>query len=140
MLRERFRIASVIASSASRDNHLVLRRVERHQQLVEMLHRRGERISFRELSDWFGVSHRTIARDVERLRHSGVPIDVRSGRHGGARLPGLIRQAAISFDIAELTALMSSLSALGPTASESAGSAMHKLVKAINPDCGDVAE
>ncbi|WP_130176919.1 HTH domain-containing protein [Cryobacterium sp. SO1] len=105
-----------------------------------MLHRRGERVSFRELGDWFGVSHRTIARDVERLRHSGVPIDVRAGRRGGARLPSLIRRADLSFDIAEVAALMSSLAALGPTASESAASAMHKLVAALNPDRGDAAE
>ncbi|AZI57512.1 HTH domain-containing protein [Nakamurella antarctica] len=130
----------MIAAAASRDNHLVLRRVERHQQLVEILHRRGDRVSFRELSDWFGVSRRTIARDVQRLRHSGVPIDVRAGRRGGASLPRLIHRANIWFDIAELTALMSSLSALGPTASESAASAMHKLVTALNPDRGDLAE
>jgi hypothetical protein len=40
---------------------------------------------------------------------------------------------AIVFDLPEAAALMSSLAVLGPTASESAASAMRKLVEALNP-------
>ena len=39
-----------------------------------------------ELARKTGVSARTVARDVERLRLSGVPVEARRGRDGGVRL------------------------------------------------------
>lgn len=74
-------------AAASRDGHLALRRVERQQALIERLHAsRGERIQLGELARDLGVSVRTIARDVERLRLSGVPLHAYQGRAGGVRL------------------------------------------------------
>ena len=59
-------------AASSRDGHLALRRVERQQALIERLHAaRGQRVRLGELARELGVSERTVARDVERLRLSG---------------------------------------------------------------------
>ena len=121
-------------ATASRDGHLALRRVERQQALIERLHAtRGQPVRLEELARDLGVSVRTVARDVERLRDSGVPLDVRRGRAGGVSLLPTRAVMPIEFDLPELAALMSSLAVLGPTVSESAASAMRKLADALNP-------
>lgn len=121
-------------AASSRDGHLALRRVERQQALIERLHAaRGERVRLETLARELGVSSRTIARDVERLRLSGVPLDAHQGRGGGVNLVPTQAPVPIVFDTPEVAALMSSLAVLGPTVSESAASAMSKLVEALNP-------
>lgn len=124
-------------AAASRDGHLALRRVERQQALIERLHAsRGERIQLGELARDLGVSVRTIARDVERLRLSGVPLHAHQGRAGGVRLLPVSPAIALELDLPEAAALMSSLAVLGPTVSDSAASAMRKLVEALNTSRG----
>jgi len=118
-------------AASSRDSHLTIRRVERQQHLIERLHASGDRITLGALAAEFGVAERTVARDLERLRLSGVPIDVAAGRGGGAIIHRTGPIAAISFDLPEIGALMSSLVNLGPTASESAAAAMRKLADAL---------
>ncbi|HSJ84580.1 MAG TPA: HTH domain-containing protein [Acidimicrobiia bacterium] len=121
-------------AASSRDGHLALRRVERQQELIERLHSaRGERIQIGELARHFGVSDRTIARDVERLRLSGVPLTVRQGRGGGISLAHSGGAIPIVFDMPEVAALMSSLAVLGPSVSQSAASAMRKLSESLDP-------
>ncbi|HLR94543.1 MAG TPA: HTH domain-containing protein [Jiangellaceae bacterium] len=119
-------------AATSRDGHLALRRVERQQALIERLHgARGRRLSLAELSYEFGVSVRTVARDVERLRLSGVPLTSYQGRGGGVSLYPRHELAPLAFDFPEVAALISSLTALGPTATPSAASAMQKLTTAL---------
>ncbi|MFF4197912.1 HTH domain-containing protein [Nonomuraea sp. NPDC001831] len=118
-------------SVASRDNHLTIRRVERRQHLIERLHAAADRITVGTLARDFGVSARTIARDIERLRQSGVPIDVTTGRGGGVAINRHHRIPAIAFDLREIATLVASLTALGPTTSTSATSAMDKLATAL---------
>lgn len=118
-------------STASRDSLLTLRRVERQQHLVAMLVRSRSRRTLQELADRMGVTTRTIARDLERLRHSGIPIDVVPGRGGGVELAATTEPAPVTLDVAEIAALIASLAAVGPTVSESAQSAMTKLVTAL---------
>lgn len=119
------------AAAASRDAHLTLRRVERQQRLVEILCRHKVRRTLQQLADELGVTQRTIARDVQRLRSSGVPIDVAAGRGGGALLRAASAPMRLTFDLAEIAALVASLAALGPTVSESSRSAMAKLTSAL---------
>lgn len=119
------------ASAASRDAHLTLRRVERQQHLIEQLYASPHRLTFAQLADDLGVTERTIARDIERLRHSGVPITVTPGRAGGAIINRTSSTEPVDLDLPEIAAVMASLAALGPTASESAASAMHKLATAL---------
>ncbi len=130
-------------AASSRDGHLALRRVERQQALIERLHRaRGESVQLGVLARDLGVSVRTVARDVERLRLSGVPLEVQRGRAGGVRLRSARGHVVIQFDLPEIAALMSSLAVLGPTVSDSAASAMQKLAdalrnpSAVNPGAG----
>lgn len=120
-------------AASSRDGHLALRRVERQQVLIERLHAaRGDRVQLGDLAHDLGVSERTVARDVERLRLSGVPLDTHRGRGGGVSLRGAGEVIAIVFDLPEVAALMSSLAVLGPTVSDSATSAMRKLAGSFN--------
>ncbi|MEJ2862716.1 helix-turn-helix transcriptional regulator [Actinomycetospora flava] len=119
-------------AAASRDGHLALRRVERQQLVVERLHAaRGTRLPIPELARDLGVSARTLARDVERLRDSGVPITAHPGRGGGVSLAHVAAPAPIRFDLPEAAALLSSLAVLGPTVTPSAASAMRKLADAL---------
>lgn len=119
---------------ASRDGHLALRRVERQQALIQRLHAaHGQRVQLAELAREAGVSVRTMARDVERLRLSGVPLRTHQGRDGGVSLPPVRAGLAITFDLPEVAALVSSLAVLGPTVTDSAASAMRKLVDALEP-------
>jgi predicted DNA-binding transcriptional regulator YafY len=122
-------------AASSRDGHLALRRVERQQAIIERLNRAsGIRVRLEQLADELGVSVRTIARDVDRLRLSGVPLEVYPGRGGGVSLRPTRALAPIEFDLPEVAALMSSLAVLGPSVSESAASAMRKLADSLDQD------
>lgn len=121
-------------AAASRDSPLALRRVERQQVLIERLYAAfGRRLTLAELASECRVSTRTLARDVERLRLSGVPLSTHrgAGAGGGVCLNANRAPIAIAFDVAEIAALMSGLTVLGPTVSHSAGSAMRKLAWAL---------
>lgn len=120
-------------AAASRDPHLTLRRVERQQYIIERLHASRHRLTHRRLADELGVTERTIARDIERLIHSGVRITVVPGRGGGAIIENVAPAGPIDLDLSEIAVLMASLAAVGPTASESATSAMNKLAAALAP-------
>lgn len=121
-------------AAASRDPHLTLRRVERQQHLIERLHAARSRLTLRRLADELRVAERTVARDLERLRHSGVPVTVTPGRGGGAIIDHASPPTPVDLDLPEIAALMASLTALGPTSSDSAASAMRKLVAALGRD------
>ncbi|MEV6493597.1 HTH domain-containing protein, partial [Actinoplanes sp. NPDC051633] len=92
----------------------------------------GQRVELSVLAAELGVAPRTVARDVARLRESGVPVDAYRGRDGGVRLRPARAAITIDFDLPEVAALMSTLAVLGPTVSESAASAMRKLVVALS--------
>ncbi|WP_228760085.1 YafY family protein [Pseudactinotalea sp. HY158] len=122
-----------LQAAASRDPHLTIRRVERQQYIIERLHASRNRLTHQRLADELGVTERTIARDIERLRHSGVPITVVPGRGGGAIIENVAPAGPINLDVPEIAVLMASLAAVGPTVSESATSAMNKLATAVAP-------
>ena len=121
------------ASAASHDPYLTLRRGERQQHLIERLHTSSNRLTLGLLANELGVTERTVARDVERLRHSGVPITVVPGRGGGVSIECATPPGHVELDLPEITALIASLVALGPSTSESAASAMRKLITALRP-------
>lgn len=123
-------------ATVSRDPHLALRRVERQQRLIERLHASRRRHTFRDLARGLHVSERTVARDISRLRRSGIPLEVTPGRAGGVRLDPPVEVQPILFDLPEIAALVSSLVTLGPSVSDSASSAMRKLAGALT-ESGD---
>jgi predicted DNA-binding transcriptional regulator YafY len=118
----------------SRDNHLTLRRVERQQRLIEILAASPELVPTAELAQRLGVGHRTLERDLARLRESGVPVQTVPGPQGGCRLPRRRETRPVALSFSEVAALIASLAALGPTATDSSASAMRALVRAIAPD------
>lgn len=122
-------------AAASREPFLTLRRVERQQRVVEVLaRRRGLPMSTADLARTVGASVRSVERDLARLRDCGLPLRSRSGPGGGVALPAGRAEATVSLSLPELAALVSSMAALGPTATESAGSAMDKLLAALVAD------
>jgi predicted DNA-binding transcriptional regulator YafY len=124
-------------AASSRDGHLALRRVERQQALIERLHAaHGGRVALAALARDLKVSERTVARDVERLRLSGVPVRAHPGRGGGVSLEPALpagRTVTVELDLPEAAALVSSLAVLGPSVSPSAASAMRKLAAVLAP-------
>lgn len=60
-------------------------RLERLEELKGLL-KAGEHVTARQLSTELGISIRTINRDLEILRESGIPIESERGRGGGLRL------------------------------------------------------
>lgn len=120
-----------LLAAASRDAYLTLRRVERQQYLIERLHASPGRLTLGRLAVELGVAERTIARDIARLRHSGVPIAAVPGRGGGVTMVNVRPAESIQLDLPEIAVLMASLAAVGPTVSESATSAMAKLAAAL---------
>ena len=122
-------------ADVSRDAYQALRRVERQQAIIEMLARSTEPRTASSLADQLRVSTRTVERDIERLRDSGVPLRTSRGPGGGAWLPRLGGRRTVLLEVTEIAALLASLTALGPTATESAASAMQALVAALElPD------
>jgi len=120
-------------AAKSRDNHLTLRRVERQHRLIELLGAAGQPIPSAELARQLGVGLRTVERDLARLRESGVPIEAVPGARGGSRLPRLAAPLPVVFTFEEIAAMIASLVALGPTATQSSASAMRTLVRSIAP-------
>lgn len=125
--------ASPGLAAASRDNHLTLRRVERQHRLVELLGAGRQPVPSAALADELGVSVRTVERDLARLRESGVPIEAVPGVHGGSRLSRRAAPKPVALTFEEIAALIASLAALGPTATQSSDSAMRALVQSITP-------
>jgi predicted DNA-binding transcriptional regulator YafY len=60
-------------------------RLERLERLKGLL-KAGDSMTVKELADALDVSVRSLSRDIELLRASGVPIDADRGRGGGVRL------------------------------------------------------
>lgn len=121
-------------AAASRDSHLTVARVERQQRLVELLGAAAHPVPSAVLAEKLGVGRRTVERDLARLRDAGVPLETSVGAHGGSRLPRAGAPAPVVLSFAEVAALIASLTALGPTATDSSAAAMHALVRAIAPD------
>lgn len=120
-------------AAASRDGHLALRRVERQQQLLEFLDHSGT-LTVRELATHLGVSTRTVERDIERLRDTGVPFTTRPGRTGGITFDPPHPTASIEFDTTEIATIISALAIVGANSSPSAASATAKLTAALRPE------
>jgi predicted DNA-binding transcriptional regulator YafY len=108
--------------------------VERHQALIEELRATAPRsVPAAQLAQRFGVTSRTIERDIARLVSAGVPITVRRGPGGGYRLQAPRLLPPLTFTSAEAAALLASLAVVGPYSSAAAHSALGKLRSAL--DC-----
>lgn len=114
--------------------------MSRTARLLELLIRVQTRAHFtsRELAEEFGVSRRTILRDMADLSEMGIPLRSASGPGGGYSLPRGGRRLAPSLTLDEALALIVSYEALmrysvSPFSAESV-SAVTKLRSALPPD------
>ena len=105
-------------------------RTDRLYALVEELRAVSPRPrSARWLADRFGVSSRTIERDLSALQESGVPIWSEAGRTGGYCLDTAHTLAPLGFTVDEALAVMVALGTLATSPFHgSATSALRKVV------------
>jgi len=105
-------------------------RTDRLYALVEELRAVSPRPrSARWLAERFGVSSRTIERDLSALQQSGVPIWSEAGRTGGYCLDTTHTLAPLGFTVDEALAVMVALGALATSPfRDSATSALRKVV------------
>lgn len=126
-------------AAASRDSHLALRRVERQQRIVEILAGADRAWPAAALAAELGTSPRTVERDLERMRLSGVPIASRRGPSGGAVLDVAPGVRTVELSVIDIAALLASMVSLGPTATDAAASATDALVTALAAPPGAIA-
>ncbi len=90
-------------------------RAARLHALVEELRRQGDRgTTCSRLSEEFGVTTRTIKRDIETLMMSGAAIEARSGPGGGGyRLVGRATLPPVNFTVPQAVSIALALTAMG---------------------------
>ncbi|MFC7375651.1 MULTISPECIES: helix-turn-helix transcriptional regulator [unclassified Brachybacterium] len=113
-----------------------MRRSERHHAVLDVLRANAERpISVPRLAARFGVSTRTIERDVRALQEAGVPIYAEPGRRGGYAVRRDYSLPPLAFTPQEATAVVAGLSVMmgSPFAGDSRR-AMDKVLAALPPE------
>jgi len=89
------------------DSQKSVKRLERLYAIHEELRRRAPApVSAARLAEEFGVTRRTIERDLDALRSSGVPVDADVGRTGGYRLERTRGSVVFSLGPEEVVALL----------------------------------
>lgn len=91
-----------------------MNRLERLYAINEEIRRRAPRpVSAARLAEEYGVSRRTVERDLGSLRSAGVPLYAERGRTGGQRSAERPGQVMLTLSTAEVTALLVALAAGG---------------------------
>ncbi|MDL2253023.1 YafY family transcriptional regulator [Ruminococcaceae bacterium OttesenSCG-928-I18] len=94
---------------------------------ITLLLTQSGRASAAELSERFGVSKRTIYRDIDALSSAGIPVYTERGRGGGIRLlPGYVLDKAL-FSAEERRQLVSQLQGLASLGTPDSEAAFEKL-------------
>ena len=112
-----------------------MKRVERLHALSEMLRRSGSRgCTADRLANEFGVSVRTIKRDIDALENSGAPIWSRPGPRGGYGLATQADLPPVRLTPAQAVALLAAVSA-APDApyADLASVAIRKILDVLDP-------
>jgi predicted DNA-binding transcriptional regulator YafY len=110
-----------------------MNRLERLYAINEELRRRAPApVSATTLADEFGVTKRTIERDLVALRYAGVPLDADVGRTGGYRLAPSKGTAVFSLGPEEVVALLlAAKAANGMPFATAANTATQRLLDAL---------
>ncbi|WP_066039224.1 helix-turn-helix transcriptional regulator [Herbiconiux solani] len=115
-------------------------RTDRLYALVEELRAVAPRPrSARWLADRFGVSSRTIERDLSALQQSGVPIWAEPGRTGGYCLDTSHTLAPLGFTVDEALAVMVALGSLATSPFRDAATSALRKVVAVT-DAGSLSQ
>ncbi|MFB0833636.1 helix-turn-helix transcriptional regulator [Arthrobacter halodurans] len=112
-----------------------MKRAERLHALSEMLRRSGSRgCSAERLAAEFGVSVRTVKRDLAALENSGAPVWSRPGPGGGYGLASGASLPPVSLSPAQAVALMAAVSA-APDApyADLAAAGIRKILDVLDP-------
>jgi predicted DNA-binding transcriptional regulator YafY len=112
-----------------------VKRAERLHALSEMLRRNGSRgCSAERLAGEFGVSVRTVKRDLAALESSGAPVWSRPGPGGGYGLAAGASLPPVSLSPAQAVALMAAVSA-APDApyADLAAAGIQKILDVLDP-------
>lgn len=112
-----------------------MNRLERLYAVSEELRRRAPaRLSAAQLAERFGVTRRTMERDLAALRDAGLPLYAFEGRGGGYSVLDQPGRTMISLSVKEVTALLIAASS-APQApySDAAATATRRLLDAL-PD------
>jgi len=109
-------------------------RLERLYAINEVMRRQSPRpVSAARLGERFGVSRRTVERDLVALRSAGVPLYAQHGRAGGQISLDQAGPAVVTLTPSEVTALLMALAAAGPDMpfSEAGASATQRLLDGL---------
>lgn len=112
-----------------------MKRVERLHALSEMLRRCGSRgCTAERLASEFGVSVRTVKRDIDALESSGAPVWARPGPGGGYGLSARSNLPPITLTPAQAVALLTAVSAV-PDApyADLASAGIRKILDVLDP-------
>ncbi|PWB98230.1 helix-turn-helix transcriptional regulator [Salinibacterium hongtaonis] len=112
-----------------------MKRVERLHALSEMLRRNGARgCSAERLAREFGVSVRTVKRDLAALENSGAPVWSRPGPGGGYGLAVGASLPPVSLSSAQAVALMAAVSAASDAPyADLAAAGVQKILDVLDP-------
>ncbi|MEZ5225518.1 MAG: HTH domain-containing protein [Acidimicrobiales bacterium] len=91
-----------------------MHRLERLYAINEAVRRSPPPVSAARLAEEFGVSRRTIERDLGALRSAGVPLYAEHGRNGGQRSVAAPDRVVVTLSVAEVSSLLIALAAGGP--------------------------
>ena len=114
----------------------VVNRLERLHALTEHLRRVAPRpVSAASLADRFGVSRRTIERDLAALRNAGVALYAEHGRTGGQVSLDRSGSTVLTLTSAEVSAILVALAAAGPHMpfNDAGTTAAERLVDSLGP-------
>ena len=114
----------------------LVNRLERLHALSEFLRRSAPRpVSAATLADRFGVTRRTIERDLAALRSAGVPLYAEHGRTGGQVSLDRSGSAVLTLSSAEVAAILVALAAGGPGMpfTDAGVTAAERLIDSLGP-------
>ena len=111
-----------------------MQRLERLVAITETLRRSAPRsVSARVLADEFGVTTRTIERDLGALRSAGVPLYAEAGRNGGAVSLDQLGSVVVTLSPTEVMALLTAVTTAGAAMpyADSGANAIKRLLDAL---------
>ncbi|MFN3257070.1 MAG: helix-turn-helix transcriptional regulator [Ilumatobacter sp.] len=114
-----------------------MNRLERLHALSEAIRRSATRpVSAGALADRFGVTRRTIERDIAALRAAGVPLYAERGRNGGHVSLDTNATAVVALSTSEISALLIAVAAAGPDMpyTDAGTSATERLLDSLGTD------
>ncbi len=113
-----------------------MNRLERLHALTEKIRRAAPRpVSATSLAERFGVSRRTIERDLAALRSAGVPLYAEHGRTGGQVSLDQSGTTVLALSSAEVSAILVALAAAGPHMpfNDAGATAAERLLDSLGP-------